>query len=398
MCDEGDDQWYFSVYSASDSFGAEVRFGLTDEAAKLSVGHHEAAWLERLPGMEAGLAETLKSGLGQGGTAAATTNGSGSVSGRLGVTEGGAAASAPGGRSAVGAGAGLGASLEEWFASRGLSPRLLFGEDLNFNWRLDANEDDGEVRAPLDDGNGQLDLGLQRYLTVMSYDLNVDGEGQPRVNLNAPEADLGRAGLPAVTVEYLGALRRAGQTLAHAAALLEAEGEFPDAQGRPVRLRSGIGREELAGVLDRCTTTDAVRLEGLVNVNTAPAAVLAAMPFVGEALADSIVAMRAGLSAEEAQTPAWLYRRGLVNAEEFKQMAPHLTTRSRQFSFRCLGYALPSGRYRVLGVTVDMGASPGRVVGLHDLTRFGFPLPVGVLQDAGVGGVSAAPAGGGTIR
>lgn len=287
-------------------------------------------------------------------------------------------------------------SLEEWFAAAGFSPQLLFGEDANHNLRLDPNEDDTDTRLPLDDGNGLLDRGLQQYLTTSSYDLNLTSDGQPRVNLNDPQADLASCGLPPATLDYLAALRRAGQSLPHPAALLEAEGEFTDAQGRPVRLTSGIGREELATLLDQCTTTNATRLEGLINVNTAPLAVLTAIPFIGEALADSILATRPGLTSEEARTPAWLYRRGLVTAEEFKQIVPHLTTRSRQFTFRSIGYALPSGRYRVVSVTVDTATRPARVLAVRDLTRFGFPVPLAVLEEGSAEGGLAAMAGGGS--
>jgi len=365
---DGDDQWYFTVYSASDDLGADLRFGLTDEAGKLSVLHADASWLARLPGLDADLAAALK------GTAARPEP---RPADSRQVT--GASPFVPG------------PSLEECFAAAGLSSQLLFGEDANYNLRLDPNEDDADTRPPLDDGNGLLDRGLQQYLTTVSYDLNVTGEGRPRINLNDASADLSRLGLPQATLDYLAALHRAGKSLPHPAALLEAEGEFQDPQGRPVRLQSGIGREELANLLDQCTTTNAVRLAGAINVNTAPLPVLTAIPFIGEALADAIVAARPGLSADEARTPAWLYRRGLVNAGEFQQIAPYLTTRSRQFSFRSVGYAVPSGRYRVLAVTVDVTTPPGRVLALQDLTRFGFPVPLAILEN-GTSTLTAASA------
>lgn len=412
---DGDDQWFFTVYSASDSLGAEVRFGLTDESSKLSVRHHDPAWLGKLPGLDAKLAAALAGAVPRSETAPRTNSPRAAswapdVSGRAGandlppdarsdetrlsgapVSEGQPSEAAP---SIPAASVSPVPSIEEWFAAAGLSSQLLYGEDANYNLRLDPNEDDGETRKPLDNADGQLDRGLQQHLTTISYDLNVNSDGQPRINLNDAKADLSKSGLPQATLDYVAALRRAGQALSHVAALLEAEGEFQDAEGRPQRLRSGIGREELSVVLDQCTTTNAARLEGLINVNTAPRAVLIAIPFVGEALADAILATRPGLTADEARTPAWLYRRGLVTAEEFKQIVPHLTTRSLQFSFRCLGYAVPSGRYRVLSVMVDTAPHPPRVAALRDLTRFGFPVPLAVLENGGAGGVSTTSAGG----
>ena len=59
---DGDDNWYFSVYSASESFGTELRFGLTDEAGKFSVYHTDPAWLAPLPHLDATLAQFLVQG------------------------------------------------------------------------------------------------------------------------------------------------------------------------------------------------------------------------------------------------------------------------------------------------------------------------------------------------
>jgi type II secretory pathway component PulK len=66
-------------------------------------------------------------------------------------------------------------SLEEMLLIRGFTPRLLMGNDLNRNGRLEPEEDDI---------GGLLDNGLSRYLTIYSRELNVDSTGQQRVWLN----------------------------------------------------------------------------------------------------------------------------------------------------------------------------------------------------------------------
>ncbi len=402
---DGDDQWYFTVYSASDSFTAEIRYGLTDESAKMNVYHTDPAWLASLPHLTAELVQALLPGSEASAGDAATnsvdafdrTSAAGDSSRTNDATTD--ALTSPAASPTVATPArptGPAGSLEELFAIAGLDPQLLYGEDANLNLRLDPNEDDGDAQWPPDDGNGQLDLGLQADLTLVSYDRNEDAEGKPRLNLASASADdLAQSGLPQIARDYLDAMKRAGQTLAQPADLLEAEGDFKDKSGKPVHLRSGIDRENLATLLDRCTTTNATQLAGLLNVNTASREVLAAIPAVGEALADSIIATRQGLSADEARTPAWLYRRGLVSADEFKKLAPLLTTRSLQFSFRCVGYAVPSGRCRVLSVVVDLAARPARILAIHDLTRFGFPVPLEVLQNGDAGASMPAMARGG---
>ena len=56
---------------------------------------------------------------------------------------------------------------------------------------------------------------------------------------------------------------------------------------------------------------------------------MAALPGVSEALAESIVSARVGLSAESRQTTAWLYAEGLVNADLFKKIASNATDLSQ---------------------------------------------------------------------
>jgi type II secretory pathway component PulK len=66
-------------------------------------------------------------------------------------------------------------SLEELLLVKGVTPQLLFGNDLNRNGTLDPGEDTS---------SGQVDQGWAAYLTVYSREPNVDSTGNPRVYLN----------------------------------------------------------------------------------------------------------------------------------------------------------------------------------------------------------------------
>jgi len=66
-------------------------------------------------------------------------------------------------------------SLEELLLVKGVTPQLLFGNDLNRNGILDPEEDDG---------TGVLDQGWSQYLTVLSREQNVDSQGNARIYLN----------------------------------------------------------------------------------------------------------------------------------------------------------------------------------------------------------------------
>jgi type II secretory pathway component PulK len=80
-------------------------------------------------------------------------------------------------------------SPDELLLVRGVTARLLYGEDANRNGILDPNEDDGEQSYPYDDGDGTLDRGWSQYLTIYSRESNADATGQPRINLNGEDLE-----------------------------------------------------------------------------------------------------------------------------------------------------------------------------------------------------------------
>lgn len=358
--EDGLQRWFFTVYSPGDDESGWVRFGLTDEASKLNILRSSPAMLDALSGMR------MEGGEGWNGASPAPATGE---EGRGSGSRSGMATN-----ELAGAG-GHWSCADEYLQSSGVSALAWYGEDANFNGRLDANENDGETQWPPDNQDSRLDRGLRQDLTVHSYDVNEDGSGQPRIRLNDPQADWAAAGLPASVGDYVAAMGRAGQSIEHPADLLEAEGTFPAARGSGQEtVRAGVGKDELPALLDRCTVSDQERLEGLINVNTAPAAVLRTLPGVDEALAEAIVARRSNLSQEDRGTIAWLYQEGLMNADQFKGVAPLLTTRSLQFHCYVAGFNRPGRRHRILEAIFDVAPEAPRVLFLRDVTRSGLPL------------------------
>jgi type II secretory pathway component PulK len=90
-------------------------------------------------------------------------------------------------------------TLEELLLVKGMTPKILFGNDLNRNGVLDADEDDG---------SGQVDRGLSRLLTVYSRERNFDSTGNQRVWINDTdlsnlETNLQNAGLDEELVNFI---------------------------------------------------------------------------------------------------------------------------------------------------------------------------------------------------
>jgi hypothetical protein len=244
------------------------------------------------------------------------------------------------------------------------------------NWRLDLNEDDAAERFPADNGDGRLDRGLSPFLTVSSYDLNQDNAGIPRTDLNDPRDPLPKVGFPPALTNFISVLRTNQMRLRHPVDLLNGKIKLEDDTGEVIEIASGVGEDELAQVLDLFTTSTKERFEGLIDVNTASITALRTVPGLDEPLAESIVSARRGIAPERRTSITWLLQEGLVNTGLFKRIAPYLTARCFQYSFHVVGYGVPTGRYRVLDVIIDLAEDEPRVVFLRDLTKLGMPFPL----------------------
>lgn len=77
-------------------------------------------------------------------------------------------------------------SVRELLQVRGVTPELLFGEDLNENGILDPSEDDGAKSLPPDNQDGVLQRGWSEWLTVVSGEGTRRTDGTRKINLNQP--------------------------------------------------------------------------------------------------------------------------------------------------------------------------------------------------------------------
>jgi hypothetical protein len=376
LMDDGSEQWYFTVYQKNDIEGQAIRYGLTDESSKLNLLHCPSDWLTN--GSSSPLVQLLSSSR----VGAENLMGYGPTN-ELSFALG-----------SVGANAGRAYEmLDAVISASGINTRVLFGKDMDLNLAPDAGTEDIGVAFQQGTGAGALGMGLRHMLTVVSYDLNVDGQGAPRIDLNDPKADLEGLELSESVTNYLFAMRKDRKKIGHPAELLEASGTFKDKDNKDVELKCELKPEELALLLDRCAATNAATIPGLININTASVDVLTLLPGIDESIADSIVAGRRGMNAEQLKTTAWLFQQGLLDAAAFKRVAPYITARSWQYHFHVAGFSLPSGRYRVLEALVDVACKPPRIVFLRDLTRMGLPFKVnaGPEYDLQQSSSSAAP-------
>ena len=378
--DDGGVKWYFTVYAYNAAEPDELRYGVTDEAGKVNINVADLGTLMGLPGMTEELADALMDFRDPDSNPRA--NGAEQdyydqltfpyqIKNSPFVT------------------------IEELLLVKGFNGTIVYGEDANFNGILDPNEDDSDETFPSDDSNGELNQGLRGSATVVSYEMNVDSDGQARLNINGGTSDLAklsRLGLGKTTVEFIQVYRAEGNQFTHPSQLLgmsyTSNGEAGKRYSalkhvkKDTKLTSGVGRNNLATVMDKLTTAASggrsTPVFGLINVNSAPRQVLGALAGVDDELAGRIMDARFSLDEETKRSLAWLYTEDIVDANTFKKMAPTLTARGWQYRIQCVGFGVPCGRFRVMEVVVDLAKGTPRITYLRDITRLGLPMAIDV--------------------
>lgn len=291
-------------------------------------------------------------------------------------------------------------TVEELLLVRDFTAAVLYGEDVNRNGILDRNEDDGADSFPFyDNGDGVLNPGVAPFLTVLSRDLDTALDNKPRINLNGEAAavaaqmgaTLGEDELSPGSVAFITNLKQQNFDFsqlrspaelyvgAGAAQSGEPSDEEPDDIPEPLR-DSPITLEEVAVLLDRFSVrpADAAQqpIPGLINVNAAPARVLALVPGISADAAAAIVTTRLTLDGQALRTPAWLLIQGVLDPASFKQAAPLLTTKAYQYHVEALGYADHLQVARRIEWIIEMVGDLPQVKYTRDLTQFGPGWPV----------------------
>ena len=225
---------------------------------------------------------------------------------------------------------------------------VLYGEDVNMNGALDPNENDGEVSPPLDDRDGQLDRGILEYLTVFSR--------QPATGTN-----VGRLQDVAALLQQKFSVERANQILAQLS-------------GPPLTTvldfytRSGMTREEFVQIEADLVGTNVV---GLVNVNTAPEAVLDCIPGIGTEKAPALVAYRQS-NPDKLNTVAWVTE--VLDQNAVAQAARWLTGRTFQFSADVAAVGRHGRGYARVRYVFDTTEGAAKILYRQDLTHAGWAL------------------------
>jgi type II secretory pathway component PulK len=324
-------------------------------------------------------------------------------------------------------------TVEELLLVRGFTAWILFGEDYNRNGLLDPNEDDGDASFPPDDGDGALFAGVAPFLTLWSQEMNVSKDGRQKINLNKPTQDpqelLDQLALefsPAI-VSYVAQVRAEGKQFNSIMNLLPAptpeeqardnpppEEKTPASQSATSQSTSGPSfkkpkrgdvvssdqaqlqdgsqnppatsqpvfsdltptpppgtLEDLPLILDRLTVQQTPLLTGRINVVTAPREVLATLVDLRDEEIAAIAAARAQLAPEDRSTAAWLLTQSVIGMTRFRQIFDKITTKATVFRLESVGYADHVGVVERLAVILEMRGPMAQILYSRNLTSLG---------------------------
>ena len=252
-------------------------------------------------------------------------------------------------------------SVEELFLLAGATVELLVGEDTNRNGVLDPFENDGSLTPPNDDQDGVLDYGLLEYLTVYGQRPQFDAELNPMIDLNNSDAE----DLRTFFEEEFGTDR--------ANAVLENSGQSQYQSLLDFYQRSGLTAEEFDSISKKIivVSNDLPIEAGLINVNTAPAAVLACIPGMDITIAEQLVSDRSSLQRADGAL-AWVV--DVLDGEVLVEAAPYMTGSTAQYVADMVGIGARGRGFRRTQYTIDRSEGVSKIIFRKDLAHLGWAL------------------------
>lgn len=211
--------------------------------------------------------------------------------------------------------------------------------------------------------------------TLVSIDPPLrSGAGGPAGSAGEPRASAATGASPPIGLSAEGA--------AFAAAISDGSWR-PSSLGHILRETEtrGVPQEDWDLLLDWAQVGEARARRGLIDLNHAPAKVLAALPGMDEAAAQSLVDRRSTLSEADRSGLSWPVREGLVSLSQYADIVDRFTVRSMQVGLRFrvererpeLGSGLGTaqeepGSAMVFEAIVDASGERARLVYLRDVT------------------------------
>ncbi|MDB6018668.1 MAG: ral secretion pathway protein [Pedosphaera sp.] len=338
----GDAKFWLIGRTNNDDAPTTAHFGVVDEASKLNINAATADMLALLPRMTPDLAASIVAWR----SAATNTSSGGAQSDTyMRLQPPYMCKNAPF------------ETVDELRLIYQMTTDILYGEDANLNGILDANENDGDVTPPSDNQDGRLDPGILNYVTVYSHEPSTGTNGTARVSL----ATTNQQQILTVLTNYFDTTR--------AQEILQAAGAGPFTSPLQFYVRSKMTPAEFQQIEGDIRGTNIV---GLVNVNTASAAVLACLPGLDSGKAAQLVAARQSNPNTE-NSIAWVST-ALTDTQTINQVGPWITGKSYQFTTDVAAVGHYGRGYRRTRFVFDTTQGTPTIVYRQDLSHLGWAL------------------------
>ena len=303
-------------------------------------------------------------------------------------------------------------SIDELLLVQGVTRDLLYGADWNRNGMQDANESNV---------NG-FDRGWSAYLTVHSREQNSDPTGKPYVFLNSTDltqlsTDLSAAGLSDNMVKFIIMYRQYGSSSSPSGSggsktvkgdlasfpldltkapkstfksLFDLVGatisiDSPDPNNKkktittvyssPLNDASQLA-DQLPKLCSAATVVADPEIPARVNVNTAPMAVLTALPGLSDSDVQKIMSTRPQLSSSDVanqnfSSVAWLLTDAQLSVSTLQKLEKYITARTQVYRVQSIGYFDGKGPAVRLEAVIDTNAGRPRIIAWRDLSELG---------------------------
>lgn len=308
-------------------------------------------------------------------------------------------------------------SIAELLLVRGVTPQLLFGQDLNQNHLIEGNE--ARASAPLNSGglDGVYRYGWATHLTLYSRDRDGGGGGAG----HAQPIDINQEDLPRLygelleqfnkqTAMFIVAYRQqgpfAGPAVLESASARELDLTQParcaishplDLIGQnvqmtlvgdvePVAVASPFKDDESElhynlGELERLSIP---KLPVRINIMGAPRVVLRSIPGIDDTTVEAILNHRDAVSEREPDgelNEYWPLTEGIVDMNQMRAIAPFVNLGGAVFRAQVLGHFAASGVSTQTEVVVDASGDKPQVIFRRELTNVGRgSLPIQLTQ------------------
>lgn len=335
---------YYSVLADDLDDDAKPRIGIVDEAGKVNINVADREWLEKLPNMTPDKIAPILDWRDQ--DTDRTSELGAEREYYLHLPEPYECKNAPFD------------TIMELLLVKNITQTDLFGEDMNLNGILDKAEDDGDEHPPSDNKDGKLDPGWWPYITVYSYDNNMAPDDKKKLNINKAS----RGALASRLGDFL--------EEEQIQAIVDFRGDQEDKYKSLADLLNvtfgksndkAIDKDDFKAIANYVTVYDEERIPGMININTAPLAVLKTLPEMTDSVAEALVTRRMGPGGEFQSVADLLDIKGLED-KAFRAMLPRITVRSNVFRVISYGYVGEGEAVAITNAVVDRAQRPYRIL------------------------------------